>query len=971
MALSAPEVAAKVRNMTFVNTTQRFLIGSACALALAFAIAAPAQTGHKITTPKEALGFDIGDDYYLATYTQLSAWWPKLAAESDRMKLVEIGKTEEGRPQSMAIITSPENHKKLARYKEIARKLALAEGLTEDEAHALAHEGKAVVWIDGGLHATEVLGAHQLMEFVYEMVTRNDPETLRILNDVIILAVHANPDGMELVSNWYMRELDPKKRSTQNVPRLWQKYIGHDNNRDFYMSNMKESTNMNRILYTEWFPQIMYNHHQTGPAGAVMFAPPFRDPFNYNFDPLIPLQIEMVGSAMHSRMVAEGKPGTTMRTGAAYSTWYNGGLRTTTYFHNMIGLLTETIGNPTPFEVALVPDRQLPNGDEPFPVPPQTWHFRQSIEYSMTANRAVLDLASKYREDFLYNIYRMGRNSIQRGSQDSWTVTPKRIEALKEMAAKSEPRPSGGGRGAPSTPVPSGDAPADFFGGRAPGVPTKLYASVLHDPAMRDARGYIIPADQPDFSTATKFINTLIKNGITIDRATSDFSVAGKHYPAGSWVVKTAQAFRPHILDMFEPQDHPNDFRYPGGPPTPPYDVTGYTLAYQMGVKFDRILDPFDGPFEKVSGLQKPPAQEVLGPARPAGYLISHEQNDSFVVVNRLLKNGDEVYWLKNPTTLAGRKVGAGTMYVPARAENRPLLEKAAAELGVTIQGVESRPTGDAIKLKPIRIGLWDQYGGSMTSGWLRWIFEQFEFPFEVVYPAALDQGDIAARFDVLVFPSGAMPRPPGAPAGGRGGGFAFRQPNPEEIPEEYRKMLGHVTTEKTLPQLRKFVEAGGTIVTVGDSTSLAQFFGLPVKNALVEKTPEGVERPLPREKFFVPGSVLQVGVDNTSPVAYGMPSVADVFFENSPAFRLSPDAELKGVRPVVWYPNATPLRSGWAWGQGYLDGTVGAAEAPVGEGKVFLLGVEATFRGQPHGTYKLLFNSLYAGPAKAATLTP
>jgi len=405
-------------------------------LALAFVVAAPAQNGRHITTPKEALGFDVGDDYHLANYTQLTAWWKKLAAESDRMKLVEIGKTEEGRPQWMAILTSPENQKKLEHYKEIAQKLAHAEGITDQEARALAHEGKAVIWIDGGLHASEVLGAAQLLEFVYEMVSRNDPETMRFLNDVIILAVHCNPDGMELVSNWYMRQNDPLKRTTNNVPLLWQHYIGHDNNRDFYMSNMKETTNMNRQLFIEWFPQIMYNHHQTGPAGAVMFAPPFRDPFNYNFDPLIPLQIELVGAAMHSRMVAEGKPGTVQRSGASYSTWYNGGLRTTTYFHNMIGLLTETIGNPTPMEVPLVSERQLPNGDEPFPVPPQTWHFKTSIEYSMTANRAVLDLASKYREDFLYNIYKMGRNSIERGSRDSWTVTPKRITALEEAAAK-------------------------------------------------------------------------------------------------------------------------------------------------------------------------------------------------------------------------------------------------------------------------------------------------------------------------------------------------------------------------------------------------------------------------------------------------------------------------------------------------------------------------------------------------------
>jgi hypothetical protein len=490
-------------------------------------------------------------------------------------------------------------------------------------------------------------------------------------------------------------------------------------------------------------------------------------------------------------------------------------------------------------------------------------------------------------------------------------------------------------------------------------VPAKFYASELHNPALRDPRGYILPSDQPDFPTATKFINTLIKTGITVHRATSSFDVAGKHYPAGSWVVKTAQAFRPHVLDMFEPQDHPNDFRYPGGPPNPPYDVTGYTLAFQMGVKFDRILDPFDGPFEKVNGLQHPPATAILG-SGSAGYLIDHQQNDAFILVNRLLKNGDEVYWLKKSVSLGGRDVGAGTMFVPARPETSAVIQKATSELGVTVQAVDHRPSGEAIKLKPVRIGLWDQYGGSMTSGWLRWIFEQFEFPFEVVYPAALDQGDLASRFDVLVFPSGAMPRAV----------TAFnRQPTADDTPEEYRKMLGRVTAETTIPQLRKFVEAGGSIVTIGDSTALAQFLGLPLANGLEERTADGKEHPLPHEKFYVPGSVLQVSVDNTNPIAYGMPSVADVFFENSPVFRMAPDAELKGVKPVAWFPNATPLRSGWAWGQGYLEGTVAAAEAPLGEGKVLLLCVEAAFRGQPHGTYKLLFNSIYFGPSKPATL--
>ncbi|HEX6063633.1 MAG TPA: M14 metallopeptidase family protein, partial [Longimicrobiales bacterium] len=322
----------------------RLLAAVAC-----YALFVPALSAQtRVSTPAEHFGHEIGADYVLPNYQQLTAYWQKLDTESDRMTVQDIGRTAEGRPQLMAIITSPQNQQRLDRYREIARRLALAEELTDEQARALAGEGRAVVWIDGGLHATEVLGAQQLMETVYQLVSRDDAETQRILNDVIVLAVHANPDGMDLVSNWYMRNAEPARRSTSGIPWLYQKYIGHDNNRDSYMNSQPETENMSRIQFREWFPQIVYNHHQTGPTGAVLFAPPFRDPFNFNMDPLIPAQLDAVGAAMHSRFIAEDKPGAVTRRGANYSTWWNGGVRTTVYFHNMIGLLTETIGNPTP-----------------------------------------------------------------------------------------------------------------------------------------------------------------------------------------------------------------------------------------------------------------------------------------------------------------------------------------------------------------------------------------------------------------------------------------------------------------------------------------------------------------------------------------------------------------------------------------------------------------------------------------------
>jgi hypothetical protein len=898
------------------------------AVVLACGLAVPLaqnRTISKVTTPKDQFGWEIGDDYRLVNYTQYEQYLKKLDQESDRMTVIDIGRTAEGRTEWTAIVTSPENHRNLAKYKEINRRLAMAEGLTDDQARQLARDAKVVVWIDGGLHATEVLGAQQLIETAYRLTSRTDPETVRILNDGIVLLTLVNPDGMELVSNWYMRNPDERQRSTGGIPRLYQKYIGHDNNRDFYMMNQIESENANRIMYREWFPAIMYNHHQTGPAGAVLFAPPFRDPFNYHFDPLIPLGIDLVGAAIHTRLAVENKPGAVMRSGAPYSTWFNGGIRTTSYFHNQIGILTETIGNPTPIEIPFVPEMQLPRGDVPNPIAPQRWHFRQSIEYSITNNYAILDIASRRREDFLFNMYKMGKNSIERGSRDHWTTHPRRIEAVRAEVAKS----GGRGRG---------------------GAPVSLYTEMLKNPALRDPRGFILPSSQPDFPTATKFVNILIKGGVTVHRATASFSVNGRQYPAGSYVVKTAQAYRPHVMDMFEPQDHPDDIPYPGGAPRAPYDVTGYNLAYSMGIKYDRILEGFDGPFEKLADVVPPPAGKVTHAPAGGGYLFSPQVNDAFVAVNRLLKANEEVHRLKSATSVNGRSLAAGSMYVAAGPSTLPILQKLAAEKGLSFEGVAPLPPGATSRLRPVRIGLWDVYGGSMPSGWTRWLLEQFEFPFEVVFAKTLDAGNLRSKYDVLIFVDGAIPAQDG---GGP------NQPAAASIPMEFREWLGSVSVSRTVPELKTFVDEGGTLLAIGSSTAIGHHFGLPIRSALSELV-NGVETPLPSGKFYVPGSILRARVDTSHPLAHGLEDAVDIFFDHSEAFRLLPDAAARGVRAVAWIGDRTPLRSGWAWGQQYLDQTVQIVEASLGKGRVVLFGPEIVWRGQPHGTFKFLFNGIY-----------
>lgn len=875
----------------------------------------------QIPTPKEHFGFDIGDDYKLATYQATDDYFRKLAILSDRVKFIEIGPTEEGRQMPMMIVTSPANHKKLDRYKEISQTLGRAE-ISESEAKKLSIEGKPVVWIDGGLHSTETVASHQLIETYYQLVSRNDEEILQLLDDLIILLVQVNPDGQEIVTNWYMGPEELNKRNMR-TPYMYQKYVGHDNNRDFFMNNMKESTNISLQQYVEWIPQIIYNHHQTSPAGTVVAGPPYRDPFNHVFDPLIMTSLDGVGAAMINRLNTEDKPGYTRLSGSVFSSWWNGGLRTTPYFHNIIGILTEITGSPTPSEIPLVPERLIPTHATPFPIEPQAWNFKKSIDYSVSMNYAVLDYARRNADALLYNIYKMGKNAIDRGNTDTWTKYPKRAAAVTEAYnADNEGEKVVVGRG---------------------GIPAKYFDKVFKDPELRDPRGFILSADQSDFPTAVKFINALIKSGVSVHKATADFTVKGKNYPSGSYIVKTAQAFRPHVLDMFEPQDHPNDFQFPGGPPVRPYDAAGWTLAFSMGVEFDRILDGFDGPFQKLA-LGETQAMPTKILEAGSGYLLDGRVNNSFIAVNDLLKAGIAV----ERTTREIDGFSVGSFYIPSKGST--ILNQAAKEYGIDPK-VASKPTGTT-KLTPSKIALFDYYGGSMPSGWVRWMLEQYNFDFEVVYPQEIDKGNLIAKYDVILFIGGGIP--------GLGNSSSRNQTNPEDIEAQYHSLLGTLSTDTSIPAIKGFMDKGGKVVAVGAATALAYHLDLPVKNALVETLADGKERNLTGDKYYIPGSILRANIDQKSTVNLGMSSTANMVFNNSPVFKLTSEASAKGVKALAWFDESSPLVSGWAWGEDYLKNGVVAFEAPIGKGKLYAFGPEITFRAQAHGTFKMLFNNLY-----------
>lgn len=862
-----------------------------------------------VVSPKAYFGFNIGDDYQLINYSETIAYFKQLAQASNRVILKPIGKTEEGRTQYMAVISAPDNLKNIKRYKAISQKLARAE-LTQAQADKLIKAGKPVVWIDGGIHSTETVGSMAIIELYYQLLSRQDTETLNILDNVIILLCEANPDGQELVADWYMKAQDPLKRE-MNIPRKYNKYVGHDNNRDFYMMNMKESENISRQLYIEWMPQIVYDQHQSAPRGAVVAGPPYRGPFNYVYDPLIISGIDKIGAAMSNRLNEESKPGLTRLKGSSFNTWWNGGLRNTAYFHNMIGILTEIIGNPTPSDVPVVPSRLQPTMATPFPVHPQKWNFKKSIDYSIALNYAVLDYASATGDKLLRDIYLMGRNAIEKGREDSWTFNPSLKDSLEQVYERNSS--------------------------------LSQYNDIFKDPARRTPRGYIIPSDQTDFPTAVEFINALIKSGIKVYRSTDTFRVAGKTYPAGSYIVKTDQAFRPHVLDMFEPQHYPNEFLYKGGPPVAPYDAAGWTLALQMGIEFDRILNDFTGPFQQIEygKIQSPPAVNIE--MSHSGYLLSSATNSAFVAVNNLLTAGIQVFRI----TEAKGGIPAGSFYVGPN--GIAVLKKWVKALGIKATPVDAKPA-HAIEIKPSRIALFDCYGGYTSSGWMRWLLDQYHFRYHLIYPKQIDEEDLNARYDLIIFIDNGIP-PPGRATKSR----SYQE---EDIPEEYWYKLGRISTDKSIPALRKFIANGGTVVTIGRDTRLAYHLNFPVTNALTYSDDKGEVTSLPRRKFYIPASILKVDLNRNALANWGMPDTANVIFDNNPVFQISEKAT--NIRPLASFGEKDPLVSGWAWGASYLKNDVAAFVASIKQGKFYAFGPEIIFRGQSHGTFKMLFNVLY-----------
>ncbi len=860
------------------------------------AIAAP-NAQSTVPMPESVIGWAPCADYKLATYETISDYFRKLDAASHRMALFEIGKTAEGRTQILTVISSEENLKNLTKYKQIARMLALnrdenGQPLTDERARQLARDGKAMIWIDFGLHATEIAHSQTAPWMAWKAVTEETDEMKEIRDEVIfILVPNMNPDGGTLIANWYMKHVG--KPWEMQLPELYQKYVGHDNNRDWFMFNQPESKNIAKQLYEEYFPQIVYNQHQTAPYPARIFVPPFEDPANINIPPLVMRGVNTVGDAITRRLDQEGKVGAISRVN--FDTWWNGGMRTAPYFHNMVGILTET-GHATPTPADNDParfPRRFSNGEStlepstyyPSPYKGGRWTLRMSCEYMITGSMAVLDIGAKRRTEWLYDIYQMARDAMKAGASET----------------------------------------------------------------------YVVSAEQWDPQAAARMINVLRTGGVEVERATAPFSAGGKQYAPGSFIIRAGQPWGPHVRDLLNPQVYPDRRLFPDGPPEPPYDISGWTLNMQMGVAVDKITNgSVTAQSERVTTAVFAPGS-VSGTAK-AAYAIDPRTNESFIAVNRLLKAGDAVYRSTAAVDAGGKNWPAGTFLITPGPGTHARLEQAARTLGLQVIALDASPPGDLMRVKAPRVGLYSASGGNMDEGWTRWVLEQYEFPYTTLRDRDIRAGGLRAKFDVILLPDASYES--------MVSGLA-----PGSMPEEY---VGGMTP-RGVNNLLQFTSDGGTLVAQDGAGELPlTIMGLPIRNSVAS---------LRNNEFYIPGTLIRLNVNNTNPVAWGMPHEVAAFFTHSPVFevgrqrgrfgdaREADPPQPAGINVVGTYPAKDVLMSGWLMGERYLHNKAAVVEATVDKGRVVLLGFRVQHRGQPHATFKLLFNSIYLGASEKAAM--
>ncbi len=674
----------------FARAAGAALLSLACAAAPLHAQFVRPVTG--VPTPSAHTGLEIGADRVLADWAQITGYFGALTRAVPRqMRLDTLGRTTEGRPFVVAAISSPDNIARLDEIRATQARLADPRGLSADEEARLTARQPVVLYISCNLHSTEIGASQMAMELAYRLATL-DTLQRQLEHVVVLLAPSMNPDGQQMITDWYREGLGTPFEGGP-MPWLYHPYVGHDNNRDWFMVTQTETRLVTDYLYRRWFPQVFYDVHQQGNRGMRLTVPPHVDPINGNLDPLIVRSINLVGMQMQFALEGAGKTG--VGDGVTYDLWWHGGARSTPTRHNMVGLLSEAASARIATPITQSADeltghpRGLPTYERkvnfPNPWMGGTWRLRDIMDYELIAAEALVELLATQRASFVRNHVQLARRQITLGTAE------------------------------------------------AP------YA-------------YVIPSGQRDPSAVQRLVEVLRVGGVEVSRASAAFTANGREYPAGSYIVSMAQPFRAHAKDLLEAQRFPRMQQYPGGPVDPPYDVAGWTLPMQLGVVADAVND---APLRAVPAtpvLEFHDRAATCTPAAARGAVaLDLRDTRSYAILARALGAGIRARASSAPvTTAGGATLPAGTVIL----DRLPAASALAGEPVCAHQAhaVARVPEGTTLLRAP-RIALYKPWTANMDEGWTRWVFEQFGVPFTSLTDSMVHAGDLGRRFDVIVVP--------------------------------------------------------------------------------------------------------------------------------------------------------------------------------------------------------------------------
>ncbi|MBA7680028.1 hypothetical protein ES703_88335 [subsurface metagenome] len=731
------------------------------------------------------------------------------------------------------------------------------------------------------------------MELAYNLATDKTPfDAEKVLNDVIVLLVPtSNPDGQQMVTDWYRKYVGTKFEGGR-MPWLYQHYAGHDNNRDWFMLNLKETRLVTGVIYKEWLPNIVYDIHQMGNSGARFFVPPFFDPKNPNVHPLNDHMMLIIGGHMAAELTRAGKKG--ILNSAMYDNWWQGGFRTTAYRHNITGILTEAasvlIASPV-FQRKSelrggrrgMPDYAIAT-NFPDPWPGGWWRLRDIVDYEKIACMSLFTLSARYHDLVTSNTIKQARDAIEHG--------------------KTEP-----------------------------------------------PFAWLVPPDQSEARTAAEMLSILHATGVEVHQAKEEFLADGVSYPAGTYILYCSQPYRSHLNDMMERQVYPDRFSYPGGPPEAPYDMAGWTLPLQMGVRSVSVHQPFESRAQKLDTVTMPQGKVIGSPEEVSGYVVQAGANDNYRLINRLFKAGIAFQLISSQTRwkdITGMEMPCGSLFIPDAnnvAEAAPKLLEGISTALIGVQQKYSEVKAACRSISPPRIGLYQPWTASIDEGWTRLVLDNFEFAYTSLHNAEIRAGNLRKRYDCLILPS--------VSSGSIIKGRAVDTTEPQYV--------GGIGSEGIIT-LQNFVQDGGTLICIDNSCNLPiEHFNIPVRNIVRGKK---------SKEFFCPGSILRIWIDQKHPVGYGTPEWISGYFARSQVFELigaskkenedPRDPEVRfPARVVARYSDTVLLESGWIRGKELIADKPAIVEVQYGKGKIILLGFRVQHRGQSHGTFRLLFNAI------------